>query len=274
MLLQMVERSSHGTGKFTTNVLQNLMFPLPPLPEQRAIAAILSTWDEAIALTERLIVALRQRKQALMQMLLTGHKTLPSGWRWGRLSEFLEQNKDYVTQLENKLYPRISVKWWSKGAVVDKFDNGLDVKMKRHQIAKTGQIIVSEIWAKHGSIGIIPPNGNEALISSHFYLFDLLPNTENLSDYIYRLVQNNYFMRQSDDASKGTTGYASIRATDFLQFKLPVPPPKDRQFIADVFQICEELIVTYEAYLQQLQAEKRGLMQQLLTGAIRVRVNQ
>ncbi len=45
---------------------------LPPLPEQRAITAILSTWDEAITLTERLIAALRQRKQALMQLLLTG----------------------------------------------------------------------------------------------------------------------------------------------------------------------------------------------------------
>ncbi|MBK8139471.1 MAG: restriction endonuclease subunit S [Chloroflexi bacterium] len=57
---------------------------VPPLPEQRAIAAILSTWDDAIALTGRLIDALKRRKQALMQLLLTGEVRFPvfAGEAW------------------------------------------------------------------------------------------------------------------------------------------------------------------------------------------------
>ena len=55
------------------------VFPvlLPPLAEQRKIAAILSTWDEAITLTHQLIAALQRRKQALMQLLLTGAVRFP-----------------------------------------------------------------------------------------------------------------------------------------------------------------------------------------------------
>lgn len=269
---------ARSTISANTNInqdsLRSLVIPLPPLPEQRKIAAILSTWDEAITLTERLIAALKARKQALMQLLLTGHKSLPHDWCWGRLSEFLQQDRTYVTSLEDKQYPRISVRWWAKGAVVDKYDNGADVRMKRHQLARAGQIIVSEIWAKHGSIGIIPVNGEGALITSHFYLYDFLPAKEASRAFIYALVNGNYFMRQADDASKGTTGYASIRASDFLNFKLPVPPIEEQQSIASVLETNEEVVNAYEAYLRTLQSQKRGLMQQLLTGAIRVQVEE
>ncbi len=245
---------------------------LPPLAEQRQIAEILSTWDEAITLTEQLIAALGRRKQALMQVLLKGYKALPDNWRWGQLDEFLTQNREYITELEDKLYPRISVKWWAKGAVVDGYDNGLEVKMNRHQLARAGQIIVSEIWAKHGSIGIIPDDGEGALITSHFFLYDFKPNAEIEQSYIYELVDANYFMTQADKMSKGTTGYASLRSSDFLKFRFPVPPPQKQIFISDLLRTNDELLHIYELHSSRLQRQKRGLMQQLLTGAVRVGV--
>jgi len=72
---QIMVQSTRNQIPITTQ--RELFIPFPPLPEQRAIAAILSTWDEAITITERLIVALRQRKQTLMQMLLTGEVRFP-----------------------------------------------------------------------------------------------------------------------------------------------------------------------------------------------------
>ena len=60
-----------------TKELKKFYIPLPPLPKQRKIAAILSTWDEAIALTDQLIAALQERKKGLMQRLLTGEVRFP-----------------------------------------------------------------------------------------------------------------------------------------------------------------------------------------------------
>jgi hypothetical protein len=69
--------TSANMKKISQSNFMRLAIPLPPLAEQRAIAAILSTWDEAMTLTTRLIEALQRRKQALMQLLLTGEVRFP-----------------------------------------------------------------------------------------------------------------------------------------------------------------------------------------------------
>ena len=90
--------SSRKDPNITRSDVEGFPIPLPPLPEQRAIAAILSTWDEAITLTERLIAALRQRKQALMQMLLTGEVRFPGfiTMQKQQHTEFAEVPADWI----------------------------------------------------------------------------------------------------------------------------------------------------------------------------------
>ncbi|VTU40282.1 restriction endonuclease subunit S [Variovorax sp. PBL-E5] len=71
-ILQMVDTAGHGTGRLDTQLLKDLPFAFPPLPEQRRIARILATWDRALVNTERLIDKLHAEKNALMADLLTG----------------------------------------------------------------------------------------------------------------------------------------------------------------------------------------------------------
>ena len=81
---------------------------------------------------------------------------MTASWPLAPLSDVLTQYTTSITDLEPKDYPRISVKWWGEGAIAKGKAHGTQVKMEKHQLAKQGQVIVSEIWAKHGSIGIIP----------------------------------------------------------------------------------------------------------------------
>src|SRR5262249_43689849 len=71
--------SRQGVGRYKLNkaTLEKLPILLPPLAQQRKIAAILGTWDAAIATVERLVAALRARKKGLMQRLLTGKVRFP-----------------------------------------------------------------------------------------------------------------------------------------------------------------------------------------------------
>ena len=86
----------------------------------------------------------------------------------GQTREVLDQDLDYVTDLEPKTYKKLSVKLYGKGVLPDKPVEAHAVRMKKHQIAKEGQVIVSEIWAKKGAIGIVPPNGSGALCYKSF----------------------------------------------------------------------------------------------------------
>ena len=84
-----------------------------------------------------------------------------NGWTTVRLAEVLVQDKNYVADLEPIVYRKLSVKLYGRGVVLDAPTNGADVKMTKHQFAKSGQIIVSEIWAKKGLLGSYPPMAKE-----------------------------------------------------------------------------------------------------------------
>ena len=94
-------------------------------------------------------------------------------WPNVRLGEVLTHDSDYIDAPEAREYRKLSVRLYGKGVVLDAPADGTMLKMKRHQLAKTGQVILSEIWGKKGAIGFVPPDGDGALCTSHFFLFDV-----------------------------------------------------------------------------------------------------
>jgi type I restriction enzyme, S subunit len=95
--------------------------------------------------------------------------------------------------------------------------------MKRHQLAKVGQVILSEIWGKKGAIGFVPVEGEGALCTSHFFLFDL-DQSRILPGWMNYLFRANYLEKQLDEEAKGTTGYAAVRPAHFVRATIPLPP--------------------------------------------------
>jgi type I restriction enzyme S subunit len=98
-------------------------------------------------------------------------------WPTARLGEVLTHFTEYIEAPEPREYRKLSVKLYGKGVVLDAPADGAMLKMKRHQLAKAGQIILSEIWGKKGAIGFVPPEGDGALCTSHFFLFDFREDT-------------------------------------------------------------------------------------------------
>src|SRR5437016_10800253 len=105
-----------------------------------------------------------------------------------------------------RLYPKLSVKLYGKGVVLDAPADGATLKMKRHQLAKAGQVILSEIWGKKGAIGFVPPEGDGALCTSHFFLFDVCIDMLD-ARWLQAIFDADYLHEQLDAEAKGTTGY-------------------------------------------------------------------
>lgn len=139
-----------------------------------------------------------------------------------KLGDVLVQNTDYISTPEFRIYPKLSVKLYGRGVVLDAPVDGASLKMKRHQLARSGQVILSEIWGKKGALGLVPPAGDGALCTSHFFLFDpMIADVE--PGWLELIFRANYLQPQLESDARGTTGYAAVRPKTFLNCVIPLP---------------------------------------------------
>lgn len=166
------------------------------------------------------------------------------------LSEVLVQNRNYIDRPEPKVYPKLSVKLYGKGVSLDAPTDGATLRMQRHQLAEPGQVILSEIWGKKGAIGIVPPEGDGALCTSHFFLFDIRRDRVE-PGYLQALFFANYLAEQLGSDARGTTGYAAVRPQHLLAAQIPLPPATEqRRIVARIDNLASKLAKT-RGYLHE-----------------------
>jgi len=162
-------------------------------------------------------------------------------WPTVRLGDVLMVNSDYIEAPEPREYRKLSVKLYGKGVVLDTPADGTMLKMKRHQLAKSGQVILSEIWGKKGAIGFVPPEGDGALCTSHFFLFDICEDKIDRR-WLKAVFDANYLQNQLDAEAKGTTGYAAVRPKILLACEIPLPPlAEQRQVVARIEELAAQI---------------------------------
>jgi type I restriction enzyme S subunit len=191
---------------------------------------------------------------------------MSTNWKVVRLDEVLVQNQEYFEAPEPRLYPKLSVKLYGKGVTLDAPADGTTLRMQRHQIAKAGQVILSEIWGKKGAIGFVPTEGDGALCTSHFFLFDV---REDKLDHrwLQAIFDANYLESQLDAAARGTTGYAAVRPKHLLACEIPLPALMiQRQVVARIEELAAQ-IQEARRLRQQAQEEAEALWNSELRAA-------
>lgn len=142
-------------------------FHLPPLPEQKAIAQVLSTGDAVIHSTEKLIAQKELRKKWLMQQLLTGKKRLKGfGGKWKELTyeKLLQVVKRPVKWNDNELYNLISVRRRSGGIFLREALYGHQIKVKDLRDVDEGDFLFSKMQILHGASALVTKEFAEAKI--------------------------------------------------------------------------------------------------------------
>ena len=180
-------------------------------------------------------------------------------WPTVALGDVLKQDTQYVHALEPRPYPKLSVKLYGRGVVMDTPADGGTVKMQKHQFARSGQVILSEIWAKKGAIGIVPPEGDGALCTSHFFLFDI-DETRVSPGFIAWLLRGNYFEPQLNAEARGTTGYAAIRPKQFLATSIPLPPLEEQRRIVHRLDMLAEKTQEVQKHLDAVERDAELLL--------------
>lgn len=230
------------------------------LNEQKKIAQILSTWDQAILATEKLLENSQQQKNALMQQVLTGKKRLldENGERFHeKWSEVLLGNIAKITTgSSNRQDSTLSGKYAF-------FDRSEDIR-------------TSDMYLFDCEAVIVPGEGQDFVPKYFVGKFDLHQRTYAIMEFpecdgkfLFYII--DYFRAYFLSQAVGST-VKSLRLPMFQKMKLVVPCLDEQKKIAKVLTIADQEIDTLQKKLDCLKQEKKALMQQLLTGKRRVKV--
>lgn len=265
-----VKITSQRSGQPGINATEycSLQIPVPPLAEQRKIAEVLGVWDEAIEKQARLIEKLALRKRGLMQRLLSAKLRLPGfsePWKIHKLQElFTERNETNRTDL-----PLLSITG-DRGVILqtesEKRDTSNDDKSKYKRIAK-GDIGYNTMRMWQGRSAL---SGLEGIVSPAYTI--VVPNTDVDGYYMSVLFKQPRLIYDFWTHSQGLVGDTlNCKYRDFGQVHICCPPLAEQKAITEVLTAADREIELAKEKLDRLRRQKRGLMQQLLTGKKRVK---
>lgn len=259
-------------------VIRALTIPLPPLAEQRKIAAILAIWDEALEKLDTLIEAKERRRKALMQRLLTGSLRFPKSgktpWRKVRMNTVLTRVFRPIEWSADKPLSLVSVRRRCGGLFRRADVLGSGYKTQDLHDLKADDFLISKRQVVHGAWALVTPEFEGSHVSKEYViLVNAAPDKLHMPFFAW-LAQTPRMIRLARVASTGVHIEKLIFDPEvFLRdiIRLPATVAEQEQ-IAETLDACTAEVRLLRQQRTALDRQKRGLMQRLLTGKLRVTV--
>lgn len=275
---KLVRLSAGSTfGEVSKTAFEKLKLGIPPLGEQKKIAEILSIWDKAVETTEKLIAVKQKLKKSLMQRLLTGSQRFPEfhGQEWEilKISDFTKQ-AIRVKNKPDKPFLAMGIRSHGKGTFLKPDFEPSKIDMTELYEVKENDLIVNITFAWEGAIAIVGKNDEGALVSHRFPTYEF--QTERMIPEFFRyVIRQKEFIERLGIISPGGAGRNRVLSKkDFVKLEVKIPKVEEQKKIAAVLNSCDAEINVLQSKLAALRQQKRGLMQKLLTGRVRVKVEE
>ena len=243
--------------------VENLLLPYPESSDERnKITKILTTWDKAIEATEKLIESKQKLKNGLMQKLLTGKKRLAGfkdKWNEKKLGEIFrisaggDFNNDTFSAIKDAKHP---------------------YPVYSNSLTQEGLYGFTETYRYEGNCITVTARGTIGAANYRDHRFDAIgrvlvlePKSEMNNFFISEFINNkiNFFVE--------STGVPQLTAPHLSKYKVLCPGPSEQNAIARILQMSDAEIKNLNVQLEKLKEQKKGLMQVLLTGKVRVKTN-
>jgi len=291
LVQRQIAKSAGGStfSRINLSDIRALNIKTPAICEQDKISQILTAWDKAISVTEKLLTNSQQQKKALMQQLLTGKKRLldengvrfSGEWEYtifgklgdtytgltGKTKEDFGAGKPYIPYINIFKNSRIDIQNLEYVQVNDD---------ERQSVVKYGDIFFttsSETPEEVGMSSVLLEEVSEVFLNSFCFGFRLNNFETLIPKYARYLFRSEHVRRQISTLGQGATRY-NLSKRQLIKLELKLPCVEEQQKIAAVLSAADAEISTLEKKLACLRDEKKALMQQLLTGKRRVKVDE
>ncbi len=281
------QRKQSTQANLTAKIVKDFKIPLPPLPQQRKIAEILGSVDSAIQQVDEAIAKAERLKKGLMQDLLTkgiGHTDfkdteigrIPEEWEVVRLGDVGEgfQYGLSIKMSEEGQYPIIKMDSLINGEVQPvnlRYVNLDENTFQKYRLEK-GDILINRTnsYELVGRSGIFMLDGDYVFAS---YLIRIKPDKKRLFSKFMAFYLLFSLERLRKMATRAVS-QANINASNLRKFKLPLPPLSEQKKIAEILSTVDEKIALEKERKAKLERVKKGLMNDLLTGKKRVKIDE
>ena len=259
-----------GQGNLSGKIVQNLQISLPPLAEQEKIAEILSAWDTQIQNFETLIAEKQALKKGLCQTLLTAKtrlKGFSGDWEVVRLGDVVDFFSGGTPKTTERKYYGGEIPFIKSAEIYNsttqEYLTQLGFKESSAKWVKKGDLLYALYGANSGEVAISKIDGviNQAILC-------IKNQPEVLNTYFLYSV----FLEKKEWITtrflQGGQGNLSGKIVQNLQISLP--PLAEQEKIAEILSEVDNGITLLEQKLESLKSQKKGLMQNLLNGKVRV----
>ena len=264
--------------------MRNFKIPLPPLKEQEKIADILSTADDKIAAIAIQIEKAETLKKGLLQKLLSegiGHSEfkdselgrVPESWGVSKLKDIFKMKSGSTPYRKNLSYFDNGTIFWIKTLDLNNgYITNSQEKITEQALAETSCSLLpinSILIAMYGGYKQIGRTGVLSIeATTNQAITALFPNDETISNFInYTLIFYRYKWKQVATSSRKDP---NITKKDIEDFIIPFPPLEEQKQIADIVSTADEKLEVLRAKKEKYETLKKGLMQKLLMGEVRV----
>ncbi len=184
------------------------------------------------------------------------------------LGELMRHRKEFVIIQPDQMYSRCRVQTSARGIVLrDRVPSSV-IKTKKQQVCRAGEFLVAEIDAKMGGYGIVPEKLDGAIVSSHYFLFEIDERCL-LRKFLHWYCQTLDFFEQVN--AHGSTNYAAVRPYDVLTYTIPLPPLAEQSRIVakldKVAGLVEERSRVIETAGRDAQAMLSNAFREIVDGA-------
>lgn len=268
-------QGSAGQQRVPADFIKAYHLPVPPPEERVAIANVIDAWDDAVKHTGEMLKAKQCLKRGLMQKLLFGRERFCGfdyPWTNVRIGDLLRDTSRMVKLDDNTEYRLVSIRRRSGGLFDREVRQGRDIGYNRLKTIKTGDFVIARRQILHGAMTEAPKEFDGAFVSDAYCTLVPRKGAEFHMPFFNYLSQTPLMYYKAFRCSYGVAlEKMFFNLNWFLDEEILLPPTVEEQKrIADTLKCVDDEIEQLRLQLEAFKAQKKGLMQKLLTGQIRV----